>query len=111
MARELVVLPRFKRDYRSARKHPEFEAETLEYIFEVMISGATLPEAFREHRLHKRSTNWAGLTECHLGADLLLIYRVRREAVILHRIGSHDQLFARRTRGRGSVRGRRKDPK
>ena len=48
MARELVILPRFKRDYRSARKHPEFEAETLEYIFEVMISGATLPEAFRE---------------------------------------------------------------
>ena len=108
MARELVILPRFKRDYRSARKHPEFEAETLEYIFEVLISGATLPEAFREHRLHKRSTNWAGLTECRLGADLLLIYRVRREAVILHRIGSHDQLFVRRTRRR-LVRGRRKD--
>jgi len=79
LARELVILPRFKRDYRSARKHPEFEAETLEYIFEVMISGAPLPEAFREHRLDKRGANWAGLTECHLGADLLLIYRVRRE--------------------------------
>jgi hypothetical protein len=62
LARELVILPRFKRDYRSARKHPEFEAETLEYIFEVMISGAPLPEAFREHRLDKRGANWAGLT-------------------------------------------------
>ena len=60
MARELVILPRFKRDYRSARKHPEFEAETLEYIFEVMISGASLPEAFREHRLDKRG---AAITE------------------------------------------------
>ncbi len=110
MARELVLLPRFKRDYRSARKHPEFEPETLQYIFEVMISGATLPEAFREHRLDKRDPNWAGLTECHLGADLLLIYRVRREAVIFHRIGTHDQLFARRTRRR-DVRRRRKYPK
>jgi hypothetical protein len=30
LARELIVLPRFKRDYRTARKHPEFDAETLE---------------------------------------------------------------------------------
>ena len=98
MARELIILSRFKRDYRSARKHPEFESETLEYVFDVMIAGGMLPEAFREHRLDKRSTNWAGLTECHIGADLLLIYRVRRDAVILHRIGTHTQLFAGETR-------------
>ena len=34
MARELVILPRFKRDYRKARKHAEFDAETLEYVFD-----------------------------------------------------------------------------
>jgi addiction module RelE/StbE family toxin len=95
LARELVILPRFKRDYRSARKHPEFEAETLEYIFDVMISGAPLPEAFQEHRLDKRGPNWAGLTECHLGADLLLIYRVRREAVIFHHSGDPSPLVVR----------------
>jgi addiction module RelE/StbE family toxin len=70
LARELIILPRFKRDYRTARKHPEFEAETLEYVFDTLISGGKLPEALREHRLSKRSANWAGLTECHLGADL-----------------------------------------
>jgi mRNA interferase YafQ len=100
LARELIILPRFKRDYRSARKHAEFEAETLEYVFDVMISGGILPEAFREHRLDKRSTNWAGMTECHLGADLLLIYRVRRDAVTFHRIGTHTQLFTPKTRRR-----------
>ena len=111
MARELIILPRFKRDYRSARKHPEFEPETLEYVFDVMISGGTLPEAFREHRLDKRSTNWAGLRECHLGADLLLIYRVRRDSVIFHRIGTHDQLFSRKPpRKRGVAPRRRKNP-
>ena len=36
MARELVILPRFKRDYRTAREHPEIGAETLEYVFDVM---------------------------------------------------------------------------
>ena len=33
----VIVLPRFKRDYRIARKHPEFDEETLEYVFNVMI--------------------------------------------------------------------------
>lgn len=97
MARELVLLPRFKRDYVTARKHPEFEAETLEYVFDVMISGGKLPEAFREHRLNKRSANWAGFTECHLGAELQLIYRVRRESVTMHRIGTHKELFVRKS--------------
>ena len=97
MARELIILSRFKRDYRTARKHPEFEAETLEYVFDTLIAGGKLPEAFREHRLRKRSSNWAGFTECHLGADLLLIYRVRVDSVTLHRIGTHKQLFVTKT--------------
>jgi len=98
LARELIILPRFKRDYRTARKHPEFDAETLEYVFDLMLAGDKLPEAFHEHRLAKREANLAGLTECQLGADLLLIYRVRRNSVALHRIGTHRQLFGRRAK-------------
>jgi len=48
-----------------------------------MISGGKLPDSLREHRLNKRNVNWTGFTECHLGADLLLVYRVRRESVTL----------------------------
>lgn len=110
MARELIVLPRFKRDYRTARKHPEFDAETLEYVFDVLISGEKLPDALHEHRLDKRSANWSGLTECHLGVDLLLIYRLRRSAVVLHRMGTHRQLFAA-TRLRQRRAPRRRKPK
>ena len=63
MARELIILQRFKRDYRTARKHAEFDAETLEYIFDALISGERLPSALREHRLGKRRDNWSGFTE------------------------------------------------
>ena len=93
MARELILLPRFKRDYRNARKHAEFDAETLEYVLDALILGEKLPAALREHRLGKRNKDWDGFTECHLGADLLLIYRIRRRAVVLHRIGTHTELF------------------
>ena len=39
MARELIILPRFKRDYRNARKHAEFDVETLEYVFDALITS------------------------------------------------------------------------
>ena len=107
MARELIVLPRFKRDYRNARQHPDFDVETLEYVFDLLISGDKLPSALREHRLSKSGRKWSGFIECHLGPDLLLVYRVRRHAVILHRMGTHRQLFASarlRDRKRGPIR-------
>ena len=109
MARELIILPRFKRDYRTVRKYAEFDVETLEYVFDVPIAGEKLPSALREHRLGRRGEKWSGFTECHLGADLLLIYRIRRRAVVLHRIGTHNQLFGRpRLRERQSARRPRK---
>jgi len=105
LARELIVLPRFKRDYRNARRHSDFDAETLEYVFELLISGEKLPSALREHRLSGRSAKWSGFTECHLGPDLLLVYRLGRRAVILHRIGTHRRLF-----GAPQVRNRKPPP-
>lgn len=94
MARELILLPRFKRDYKRARQHPEFDRDTLEHVFDLLMHGEPLPAAFREHRLHKRSTNWVGMMECHLGSDLLLVYRKTRAAIVMHRIGTHAELFS-----------------
>jgi mRNA interferase YafQ len=96
LARELIILPRFKRDYKRTRRHPEFDTETLEYIFDLLIAGKSLPKEFVEHRLKKGTVNWAGFTECHLGADLLMIYRLRRRSVIMHRIRAHSKLFGTR---------------
>jgi hypothetical protein len=42
LARELIILPRFKRDYRNARKHAEFNPETLEYVLDALICGERL---------------------------------------------------------------------
>jgi mRNA-degrading endonuclease YafQ of YafQ-DinJ toxin-antitoxin module len=75
-------------------KHPEFYLETLEYTFDGLTSGTRPPEPFRNHRRRERAVNLAGFTERHLDADLFLVYRVRRNAVVLHRIGTHQQLFA-----------------
>ena len=49
-------------------------------------------ESFREHALRDEL---AGLTECHLDADWLLVYRVTADEVVLHRTGTHRDVFIR----------------
>ncbi len=93
MARELVILNRFKRDFKRARRSPEFDRETLQQVFDALIAGDSLPSEFGEHRLKKGAMNWAGFSECHLGVDLLMIYRLRRRSAVMHRIGTHRELF------------------
>jgi mRNA interferase YafQ len=92
VAREIVVLPRFKRDYKRAKNHPEFDAETVEYVLDLLTRGR-LPAAFNEHKLEKRRRNWAGFWECHLGGDLVMIYRETKTTTVMHRIGSHSEVF------------------
>lgn len=57
------------------------------------MRGEKFPNYFRDHALEKRGTNYSGLRECHLDDDLLLIYRPLRDTVVLHRIGTHAELF------------------
>ncbi|MDO9451267.1 MAG: type II toxin-antitoxin system YafQ family toxin [Stagnimonas sp.] len=87
-----MLLQSFKRDYRRLKRRPDFDTETLEYVLEQLVIGS-LPAGFREHALVKKARNYAGFTECHLDADLLMIYRELPGEVRLHRLGTHVDLF------------------
>ena len=94
--KEIVFTRRFERDFRRLkRKIPRHALDygTLEYAFELLQAGKPLPEAFREHILEG---DFAGFTECHVDADWLLIYRILRHRIVLHRTGTHRDLFRAR---------------
>ncbi len=92
--RQLEFAPRFKRDFKAACRHPEYSRDDLLQLLSDLMRFDKLPVHYREHSLEKRAKNWSGFTECHLGADLIVIY-VRRPAIVkMHRIGSHVALFA-----------------
>ena len=96
--KEIVFTRRFERDFRRLkRKLPRsvLDYETLEYVLALLQAGKPLPEAFREHPLEG---DFAGFTECHVDADWLLIYRVLHHRVVLHRTGTHRDLFRSRSR-------------
>ena len=91
--REIVFTRRFERDFRRLKRELPRQAldyETLEYVFGLLQMAKPLPEAFREHVLQ---SEYAGFTECHVDADWLLIYRVKRNRIVFHRTGTHGELF------------------
>jgi mRNA interferase YafQ len=96
--KEIVFTRRFERDFRRLKRRLSphvLDFETLEYVFELLQRGKSLPEAFREHGLEGE---YAGFTECHIDADWLLIYRLTRSAIVFHRTGTHRELFRPRSK-------------
>lgn len=61
-------------------------------VIKMLACGEALPAKYRPHRL---SGNYAECMECHVKPDLLLIYKIDNEVLILTllRIGSHSALF------------------
>ena len=91
--KEIVFTRRFERDFRRLKKQLPADAldyETLEYVFELLQRGTSLPSPFREHSLGREYT---GFFECHVDADWLLVYRVTRTRIVFHRTGRHRDLF------------------
>lgn len=87
--RKLVYERNFRRDFRRLQRTGR-NLDRFAVAVEALRQGEHLPEIYRDHQL---TGNWRGFRECHLGGDLLLIYRMAEEELMLARIGSHSQLF------------------
>ena len=64
----------------------------IEQTIDLLASGKKLPPSYRDHNLNGELSRYR---ECHIKGDLLLIYRIEKEnlILILVNIGSHSQLF------------------
>lgn len=59
-------------------------------VLNCLCSGTPLPKEYKDHSL---VGNWVGCRDCHIQPDLVLIYEYKDEGLILHRLGTHSQLF------------------
>ncbi len=64
----------------------------IEHTIDLLVSGQKLPDSYKDHKL---SGELKSFRECHIKGDLLLIYKIEKENLILVLvdIGSHSQLF------------------
>lgn len=83
----------FKKDYKLAVKSG-FTPEKLEKVVSLLCNGVTLPPAYKDHLL-MNSRNYKGMRECHIEPDWLLVYKIRKDILVLQliRTGTHSDLF------------------
>ena len=82
---------RFKKEYKLLMKRGE-DIQALDNVIRLLDEGVKLPPECRDHVLSGR---YAGLHECHVRPDLLLIYDLDEGVLVLtlFRTGSHSDLF------------------
>ncbi len=82
---------KFEKDLKRVRRRG-WKMALLTDIVRELVAGKKLSEKHRDHDL---AGNFAGLRECHIEPDWLLIYEVDRENFILYlvRTGSHSDLY------------------
>ena len=81
----------FKKDFKRHR-HDKPALSEMKSVIACIASGDKLPAKHRNHRL---SGEFRHYMECHIRPDLLLVYEIRNEELLLLllRLGSHSELF------------------
>lgn len=91
MARELIILPRFKRDYRRARQYPEFDKETLEHVFDLLIAGEIIKRMDKDSlstRAAHAKTGIAAADLSHIRKADLSRFTVDRLMTVINLLGA-----------------------
>ena len=81
----------FKKDYKLAQKRG-FDLSEFETIVNKLRAREPLDEKYKDHNL---SGNWKNHRDFHLHPDLVVIYCIKENELILEmvRMGTHSDLF------------------
>lgn len=83
---------RFKKHLKLMAKRNKSSIRKIAETVDLLQKGEKLPERFHDHEL---TGNLKGNRECHILPDLLLVYRIFNDILILELVdtGSHADLF------------------
>lgn len=86
----------FSKDWDRLSRSGRYDLAQLNAVMLVLITNDTPLDA--EWKDHALKGKWASYRECHVGGDLLLIYRVddgagKSGTIIFVRTGTHSKLF------------------
>ena len=80
---------KFSKQY---KKLSQKDKDLAKEVINLLLDGKELPVKYKDHNLTGKLKDYR---ECHIKPDLLLIYQIRENILILScvRIGSHSELF------------------
>ncbi|GAA8316874.1 type II toxin-antitoxin system mRNA interferase toxin, RelE/StbE family [Helicobacter pylori] len=79
----------YKKDFKKLVKNG-FDDSVLNAVILTLRKKEPLHPQFQDHALKGK---WKPFRECHIKADILLVYLVKDDELILLRLGSHSELF------------------
>ena len=83
----------FDKDVKSCKQQGR-NMQLLKDVVDLLAEDGCVPEEYKPHVLHD---NYAGLWECHIEDDWLLVWRQNdnKLTLLLTNTGSHDELFGK----------------
>ena len=83
---------RFKKSLKRVQQMRGFKPDRLKSVVKTLSAGKRLPARYKDHQL---TGNMHSFRECHLAPDILLIYQIDGDLLILTlvNVGNHAQLF------------------
>ncbi|WP_104713077.1 type II toxin-antitoxin system YafQ family toxin [Helicobacter cetorum] len=79
----------FQKDYKKLISNG-FNPSVLNEVITTLRKKKPLEPQFKDHALKGA---WKPFRECHIKSDILLVYLVKDDELILVRLGSHSELF------------------
>lgn len=91
---ELKLTKQFKKHLKLIAKRNIANVKKIHEVVDVLQKGEKLPERFCDHEL---KGDYKGNRECHVLPDLLLIYKICENVLILTLVdtGTHSDLFGK----------------
>jgi mRNA interferase YafQ len=87
--RKAKLTAQFEKDVKRVEKRG-YEMRRLSVLIAALVREEMLDPRYKDHPL---KGNYAGMRECHIAPDWLLIYQADKDTVFLTRTGSHADLF------------------
>ena len=89
---EIQFSSTYKKSIKRVRKGGKISMSEVDLVINTLASGKPLSV---KHRDHKLSGEFSMYRECHIKPDLLLIYQIKNDilVLVLINIGSHSELF------------------
>ena len=88
MTKELKVTTKYKKDLKAYKHKPDILQE-LNKVIDILLSGGTLPEKYKNHTL---GGNLKDINDCHVKPNDVLLYKINETEVTLVRFGPHNKL-------------------
>ena len=79
----------FLNDYKTLKKK-HYKIEKVDIVVSLLQTEQVLPGKYKNHHL---KGNMQGLQDCHIENNLVLIYKIEGNKLILSRLGTHDDIF------------------